>query len=92
MNAWEPEWSRDGLQVLFTGQESGKSSAIYRIFWDGTGLQKYAPGITGEIKNVICPIFNVFPLHTSKRLDFENFFEAVFIKDKKKLSNTFFLI
>ena len=44
MNAWEPEWSRDGLQVLFTGQESGKSSAIYRIFWDGTGLQKYAPG------------------------------------------------
>jgi hypothetical protein len=42
----------------------------------------------GEIKNVICPIFNVFPLHTSKRLDFENFFEAVFIKDKKKLSNT----
>lgn len=26
-----------------------------------------------EIKNVICPIFNAFPLHTSKRLDFENF-------------------
>ncbi len=44
MNAWEPEWSRDGLQVFFTGQEPSKSSAIYRIFWDGTGLQKYAPG------------------------------------------------
>jgi hypothetical protein len=42
-----------------------------------------------EIKNVICPIFKAFPLHTSKRLDFENFFQAVFIKDnKKKLSNT----
>lgn len=26
-------------------------------------------------------------MHTSKRLDFENFFEAVFIKDKKKLSS-----
>jgi len=41
-----------------------------------------------EIKNVICPIFNAFPLHTSKRLDFENFSQAVFIKDKKNLSNT----
>jgi len=40
------------------------------------------------IKSVICPIFNAFPLHTSKRLDFENFFQAVFIKDNKKLSNT----
>jgi hypothetical protein len=41
-----------------------------------------------EIKSVICPIFNAFPLHTSKRLDFENFLQAVFIKDNKKLSNT----
>jgi len=28
-------------------------------------VQKYQ-----DIKNVICPIFNTFPLHTSKRLDF----------------------
>jgi hypothetical protein len=42
----------------------------------------------GDIKNVICPIFRSFPLHTSKRLDFENFFEAILIKDKIKLSNT----
>ena len=42
----------------------------------------------GDIKNVICFIFNKFPLHTSKKLDFENFYEAVIIKDKKKLSNT----
>ena len=41
-----------------------------------------------DIKNVICPIFNVFPLHTSKRLDFENFSQAVFIKDNKILSNS----
>lgn len=41
-----------------------------------------------QIKSVICPIFSAFPLHTSKRLDFEIFFKAVFIKDNKKLSNT----
>ena len=39
------------------------------------------------IKNVICSIFNTFSLHTSKRLDFENFYEAVMIKKKKKNSN-----
>lgn len=44
MNAWNPTWSQDGLQVFFTGQELGKSPAIYRIFWDGTGLQRYALG------------------------------------------------
>lgn len=38
-----------------------------------------------EIKDVICTIFNTYPLHTSKKLDFYNFFEAVFIH-KKKLS------
>lgn len=41
-----------------------------------------------EIKNIICPIFNAFSLHTSKKLDFENFSQAVFIKDNKKLSDT----
>lgn len=41
----------------------------------------------GDIKNVVCSIFNTFPLHTSKRLDFENFYEAVLIKDKKNFSN-----
>ena len=40
-----------------------------------------------DIKNVICYIFKSFPLHTSKRLDFENFYEAVLIKNKKNLSN-----
>lgn len=44
MNAWNPVWSNDGLQVFFTGQEPGKAPAIYRIFWDGTGLQRYAFG------------------------------------------------
>lgn len=34
------------------------------------------------------PLFNTFPLHTSKKLDFENFSQAVFIKDNKILSNT----
>lgn len=41
-----------------------------------------------EIKNVICPIFKNFALHTSKKLDFENFYQAVFIKKyKENLSN-----
>jgi len=40
-----------------------------------------------DIKNIICTIFKAFPLHTSKRLDFENFSQAVFIKDNKKLSD-----
>ena len=44
MNAWDPVWSQDGLQVFFTGQEPGKIPATYRIFWDGTSLQKYVSG------------------------------------------------
>jgi len=42
-----------------------------------------------DIKNVICPVFNLFHLHTSKRLDFEDFNKAVLIKDyiKKNLSD-----
>jgi hypothetical protein len=37
------EWSRDGLQVFYTRLVSGAPST-YRIFWDGTGVQKFAPG------------------------------------------------
>jgi uncharacterized membrane protein len=44
LNAWNPVWSQDGLQVFFTGQEPGKAPAVYRIFWDGLGLQRYASG------------------------------------------------
>jgi hypothetical protein len=35
------EWSRDGLQVFYTRVVSGTSST-FRIFWDGTGSQKYS--------------------------------------------------
>jgi len=39
------EWSRDGLQIFFTGTDpSGKSIAIYRMFWDGTSLIKVQDG------------------------------------------------
>jgi uncharacterized membrane protein len=38
------EWSRDGLQIFFTGADSSRRYSTYRIFWDGTGLQKYSPG------------------------------------------------
>jgi uncharacterized membrane protein len=37
------EWSHDGLQVFYTRLLSGASST-FRIFWDGTGVQKFAPG------------------------------------------------
>ena len=40
-----------------------------------------------DIKDVICVIFKNFPLHTSKKLDFEDFYQAVLVKDKKNLSN-----
>jgi hypothetical protein len=37
----------------------------------------------------ICSIFNKYPLHTSKKLDFNNFYEAFLIKTKNKnLSDT----
>lgn len=41
-----------------------------------------------HIKQVIIPLFSIFPLHTSKRLDFSNLCEAVSIKShtKKTLS------
>ena len=38
-----------------------------------------------DIKDVICVIFKNFPLHTSKKLDFEDFYQAVLVKDKKKI-------
>lgn len=40
---------------------------------------------TGII-NVICPIFLKFPLLTSKRFDFSDFYQAVQLKNKKNLS------
>jgi len=40
-----------------------------------------------EIRDIICPIFIQFPLLTSKRLDFQDFYQAVQIKNKKYLSD-----
>jgi uncharacterized membrane protein len=37
------EWSRDGLQIFYSRMVSGTSST-FRIFWDGTGMQKYSAG------------------------------------------------
>ena len=44
MFAQDAVWSKDGLQIFFTGTDASRNSAIYRIFWDGSGLQKYATG------------------------------------------------
>jgi len=39
------EWSRDGLQIFFTGRDpSGKTMSIYRMFWDGTSQLKMQDG------------------------------------------------
>jgi uncharacterized membrane protein len=38
------EWSRDSLQVFFTGTDSLRRSVVNRIFWDGTGLQRVLIG------------------------------------------------
>jgi hypothetical protein len=38
------EWSRDGLQIFFTGSDDARHWSTLRVFWDGTGLQKYAAG------------------------------------------------
>jgi hypothetical protein len=39
------EWSRDGLQIYFTGSEpSGKKLTIYKMFWDGTSQLKVQEG------------------------------------------------
>jgi hypothetical protein len=35
-----------------------------------------------EIRDVICPIFVQYPLLTSKKLDFQDFYKAVLIKNK----------
>ncbi len=44
MFAQNAEWSRDGFQIFFTGADSSRRYATYRIFWDGIGLQKYLSG------------------------------------------------
>jgi len=38
------EWSRDGLQVFFSGTDSSHRPVVYRIFWDGTSLQRVLLG------------------------------------------------
>ena len=46
-SAQHAEWSRDGLQIFFTGlagTDSARHAATYRIFWDGTGLRRYLDG------------------------------------------------
>jgi hypothetical protein len=44
LSATDGEWSRDGFQVFFTGTDSSRRKATYRVFWDAIGLQKYVAG------------------------------------------------
>jgi len=43
------EWSRDGLQVFYTRVIPAASAATFRIFWDGTGVQRYLSGTSFTI-------------------------------------------
>jgi len=38
------EWSRDSLQIFFTGADSSRHYATWRMFWDGSGLKRYSEG------------------------------------------------
>jgi uncharacterized membrane protein len=38
------EWSRDGLQIYFTRMSPAKTFNTERMFWDGSGLKRYATG------------------------------------------------
>jgi len=44
LNTSSAEWSHDGIQIFFTSRDAAKSSAIFRIFWDGSGLKRVRPG------------------------------------------------
>ena len=45
MTSSQAEWSRDGLQIYFTGRDALSSAmTIYRVFWDGTSQTKYRDG------------------------------------------------
>jgi hypothetical protein len=47
MFAQNAEWSRDGVQIFFTGWDASRNLSIYREFWDGSGLKKVRAG--GEL-------------------------------------------
>ena len=39
------EWSRDGLQIFFTGRKpTNSATTIYKMFWDGTSQATYQDG------------------------------------------------
>jgi uncharacterized membrane protein len=44
LSATDGEWSRDGFQILFTGTDSSRRKATYKVFWDAIGIQKYVAG------------------------------------------------
>ncbi len=45
MSSSNAEWSKDGLQIFFTGSDpAAKTTAIYKMFWDGTSQLKVQDG------------------------------------------------
>jgi hypothetical protein len=46
MDQWarHAEWSRDGVQILYTRRVSATSSVTYRMLWDGSNGKRYVEG------------------------------------------------
>jgi uncharacterized membrane protein len=46
MDQWvrHAEWSRDGVQILYTRRISAASSVTYRMLWDGSNGKRYVEG------------------------------------------------
>ena len=44
MLAADAEWSRDGLQIFFTGTDASRRTATWRMFWDGSDPKRYLDG------------------------------------------------
>lgn len=42
--AGHAEWSRDGLQIFFTGTDASRRTATYHIFWDGGTPKRFTDG------------------------------------------------
>jgi uncharacterized membrane protein len=42
--AGHAEWSRDGLQIFFTGTDASRRTATWRMFWDGSDPKRYLDG------------------------------------------------
>lgn len=68
----------DDIQVLKTIQSKLNIGKI--VIEENKNSCAFVVQSFSELKDVLCPIFNQFPLHTTKKLDFQDFYSAILIK------------